>query len=252
MDVTAIFCKPLYYQQAVMATVDMTTRTPLKVEPLEDKEPLPWDTFNTTMFETLLNANSLGEEVRGDILPAKALPRYTEIIARARHGLLSLNTGAGSIVPPMVGLAIGAGVDPLESYLDWKGLSKAYAEAYRVLFARAMVDVLGSDFASSDVTQGQQQVTSEAVVLEPVFVYIVEGLLGLISIATIGLLVLSFLRKRYLRTNMGTIASVMSLVADNEPLLLEFADLDCCPVEDMQQMIGEKRYKLVDEDSHAS
>jgi hypothetical protein len=152
----------------------------------------------------------------------------------------------------MVGLAIGAGTDTLESYLEWKGLSKAYAEAYRVLFARAMVDVLGDNFSTYDSTPGQQRVTSEAVVLEPVFVYIVEGLLGLISIATIALLVLSFMRKRSLRTNMGTIASVISIVADNEPLLSDFADLDCCPVEDMEQIIGEKRYKLINEDSQIS
>jgi hypothetical protein len=235
-----------------MATVDMTTRMPLKVEPLTDKEPLPWHVFNTTMFETLLNAGSLSGEVRGDILPAKSPPRYIETIARARNGQLSLSVGAGSIVQPMVGLAIGAGTDTLESYLEWKGLSKAYAEAYRVLFARAMVDVLGNSFSTFDTTSGQQRVTSEAVVLESVFVYIVEGLLGLISIATIALLVLSLMQKRSLRTNMGTIASVMSIVADNEPLLLDFADLDCCPVEDMQHIIGEKRYKLINEDSRTS
>jgi hypothetical protein len=242
----------MYYQQAVTATVDMVTRAPLKLELLGDKEVLPWNIFNTTMFETLLNAGSLGDEVRRDVLPAKSLPKYIDTIARLRNGSLSLTSGAGSVVPPMVGLAIGAGRDPLENYLDWKTLSKAYADAYRVIFARAMVDVLGNDFATFQETHGQQQITSEAVVLEPVFVYIVEGLLGVISLATIALLVLSFLRRKSLRTNPSTIASVMSLVADSEPLLLDFADLDCCPVEDMHQIVGEKRYALIDDGSGTS
>jgi hypothetical protein len=198
--------------------------------------------FNTSTFEELLNAGSLGYEVRGDTLPAKSTPGYLESMAKTN---LSLTSGAGALTQPMVGLSVSVGNHPLEAYLDWKILSKSYADAYRVTFARAMIDVLGDNFQSSNNTTGEAQVITEAVVLEAVFVYIVEGFLGVVSLATLALLYLTCSRTRKLRTDPSTIASVMAIVADNEPLLSDFSELDCCTVEDMQTAIGQKRFKLV-------
>jgi hypothetical protein len=105
------------------------------------------------------------------------------------------------------------------------------------------VDVLGNN--TSRKTQGEQRVKTEAIVLEPVFVYIVGGFLGVVSIATIALLALTLTMKRNLKFNPSTIASVMAIVADNAPLLLDLQDLDCCTTEDMEKVLGSKRYKLV-------
>lgn len=186
--------------------------------------------------------------VRADTLPTDSTPRYWDLVASTN---LSLTSGTGAVLMPMVGLALASGTRPLEDYRDWQALSKAYADAYRLLFARAMVDVLGHDMKSTKLVKGQQHRGSEAVVLEPVFVHVVVGLLGVVSIATIALLVLSLIRLRKLRTNPSTIASVMSLVADNQPLLSDFADLDCCKAEDLQHIIGLKRYKLSNCDGRA-
>jgi hypothetical protein len=77
----------------------------------------------------------------------------------------------------------------------------------------------------------------------------VVGFLAVVSVATIALLVLSLTRRRNLRTDPSTIASIMAIVADNHPLLSDFADLDCCTMEDVQKILGDKRYKLVNDDS---
>lgn len=243
-----MFCKPTYYRQSVSATVDALTQTPKKVEPLGGKEILPWNIFNTSMFETSLNAGTLTFEVRSDTLPTYGLPTYLQSLAKTNISLITGVSG-GAVVQPMVGMALSLDTLPLDQYLNWQTLSKAYANAYRLIFARAMVDVLGNDFSESKSTTGKTQFSTEAVVLEPVFVYIVEGFLGAISLLAIALLVLSFMRKRKLRTNPSSIASVMSIVADNQPLLSDFSDLDCCTVEDIQKVVGQKRYKLVDSDS---
>jgi hypothetical protein len=228
--------------------VDRQTREPLRVEPLGDKQTLSWDILNTTNFEALLNSGYLGVKIRGDSLPTLNIPNYLEIIAST-----DLSIVAGT--QPMVGLALATSKRPLSDYLDWRVLSEAYATAYRLLFARAMVDILGTEtrtskeaFRTSKEAVGQQQVISEAVVLEPVFVHIVVGFLVVVSIATIALLVLSLTRKRNLRTDPSTIASIMAIVADDQMLLSDFADLDCCTEEDIQKVLSQKRYKLIIDD----
>jgi hypothetical protein len=220
----------------------MASRSPLDVRPLDDRRVLAPDVFNSSTFEQLLNELSLGYEVRGDNLPGKSAPRYLEPVAKTN---LSLTSGSGGLTQAMVGLSVGVSDLPLEDYLDWKILSKAYADAYRLSFARAMVDVLGTGFESSQISTGQSHVTSEAVVLEPVFVYIVEGFLGLVSIATLALLYLTCTRMRKLRTDPNTIASIMAIVSDSQSLLTEFSELDCCTLDDVQNAVGHKRYKLV-------
>jgi hypothetical protein len=245
-DVTAIFCWPGYYQQQVNATVDALTLAPLKIVPTGSKEPLTQGIFNQTAFEEQVGSGSSKYKVRGDTLPGSSMPDYLEKIAATN---VSFQTGSkgGGVVQPMVGLALAVSNRPLEDYMDWKALSKSYADAYRLLFARAMVDILGSNFETSDAIVGLEEYTTQAVVLEPVFTYIAEGLLGAISVATSVLLYLSVTRKRNLRSDPSTIASVMTLVADNDALLADFEELDCCTVKEVQEALAEKRFRLVDD-----
>jgi hypothetical protein len=230
----------------VSATIDTTTKTPLNIRTLGDKQRLAPEIFNSSTFEELLNMGSLNYEVRGNNLPAKSVPRYLESIAKTN---ISLTNGFGGFTQSMVGLSVGVSNQPLEDYLDWRVLSKAYADAYRLIFARAMVDVLGDEFQSSKDTVGEGRVTSEAVILEPVFVYVVEGLLGVVSLAALALLYLSWVRTRKLRTNPSTIASIMSLTADSQPLLSEFGKLDCCIMEDLEHAIENRCFKIVGDGS---
>jgi hypothetical protein len=118
-----------------------------------------------------------------------------------------------------------------------------------LMFARLMSDILGNDFRTSKNVDGQQKVTGEAVVLEPVFVHIVVGFLVIVSVGSLALLVLSSSRRRTLHTDLSTIASVMALVADNQTLLSDFAELDCCTWEDLHKILGQRRFKLVNDGS---
>ncbi|CAI9628309.1 unnamed protein product [Alternaria burnsii] len=244
-NVTAIFCEPTFYQQRVNATVDAKTKSPISVTLWGEKTPLPTDLFNATYLEIQMNGGS-GYEVRGDNLPLKSLPDYLERVAATN---ISVGTGptGGGFVQPMVGLSLAVSDRSLDAYLDWRVLSKSYADAYRLLFSRAMVDILGGDFKTFEPSTGEQQYSTQAVVVEPVFTYIAEGLLGVISIATLALLYLSVTRTRKLHSDPSTIASIMSLVADNEALLADFEDLDCCTMEEVQEKLGNKRYRLDDD-----
>lgn len=243
-NVTAIFCEPNYYQQRVNATVDRVSKTPLKVTVLEDKQLLSRDIFNATHWEAQITTGSSSQEIRGKSLPMSAVPDYVEYMTMTNLSILTGPSGGG-LVQRLVGLSLAVSALPLEDYLDWKVLSKSYADAYRLIFSRTMVDILGDSFASSEISTGIQQYTTEAVVLEPVFVYIVEGLLGAISLATIMLLYLSTTRTRNLYTDPSTIASVMSLVADSEQLLVDFSSIDCCAASELKTVLARKRFRLV-------
>jgi hypothetical protein len=216
--------------------------------------------FNKTNFEALLNVGTPAVELRGDILPTGNIPNYWESVAGTN---MSLRAGFSGMIQPMLGLALATTGRPMSDYLDWRTMSAAYDDAYQLLFARAMAEVLSTDSHTSNDTSngilrskqstseflGQRQVTSEAVVLEPVFVHIVVGFLSMVSLATIALLALSLIRKRNICTDPSTIASVMAIVSDNPMLLSDFADLDCCTEEDVQKVLAHKRYKLVNDNT---
>ncbi|KAH7078120.1 hypothetical protein BKA63DRAFT_552243 [Paraphoma chrysanthemicola] len=241
-NVAAVFCESRYWQQEVVATVDMLTSQPLAVQLTGERQSLALDMFNVTMFETLLNAGSLEREVRADVLPAKATPKYNGAIVDTD---LSLLYKTGTVVHPMVCLAALAGRQPLEAYLDWENLAKSYADAYKLTFARAILEVLGNKVTTSKQVSGQQRLITEAVVLEPIFVYVVEGLLAVVSISAIVLLYLSSKSRWNLARDPGTIASIMSLVADSPRLLSEFESLNCCTLDEMKDIVGNRRYKLI-------
>ncbi|KAF1954142.1 hypothetical protein CC80DRAFT_128575 [Byssothecium circinans] len=236
--VTSIFCEPMYYEQDVNATVDRITREPKKVVPLGPRRELPENVFNKTLLEVLL-ADTVhpGAARRGDFLPIQGIPKYIESRADT-----DLSIGDDSLA--MVGLASSVGGRPLQDYLDWKALSASYAKAYRLLFARAMVDVLGSEKGDSKQASGNQVVFLDAVYLEPVFTYIVIGLLAAVAICAAVLLYLSMTRTTALLSDPNTIASIMSLAADNSSLLADFKDLDCCTAKELQESIRDKEYKL--------
>lgn len=245
-NVTAIFCEPTFFEQTVNATVDMRTLLPTSTTPIGDKKALNPKLFNTTSLQIQMNGGT-GYEFRSNNLPIRKLPDYLERIADGNVSLLTGATG-NAAVQPMVGLSLAVGNQPLEEYLDAEVLGNSYADAYRLLFSRAMVDVLNGGVEGAAVNiSGRQDYTTQAVVVEPVFTYIVEAFLGVISMATLALLYLSVTRTRKLYSDPSTIASLMSLVADNEAFLAEFEDLDCCTLEDIHAVIGDKKYRLVDD-----
>ncbi|KAJ4373703.1 hypothetical protein N0V86_007846 [Didymella sp. IMI 355093] len=235
----------------VNATVDSQSLIPLDVKAIGEKQAIPDNIFNSTWLEIQMIGTSSGSEVRADVLPTKATPKYLEVLANTELSLTTGPVAGGGFVQPMVGLSVALAHQPLGDLLDWQVLAKSYANAYRLVFARLMRDILDVQ-GSNDSIVGQNQIRTEAVVLEPVFVYIVEGLLGAVSLATIVLLYLSVARDRNLRSDPSTIASIMSLVADNESLLAEFENLDCCTADAVQEIVAKKRYKLVGEGSQLS
>ncbi|KAF1994853.1 hypothetical protein P154DRAFT_548815 [Amniculicola lignicola CBS 123094] len=241
-NVTAMFCEPFYYSQEVKATVDVIHRTPVKVEPLGAKKQISSEMYNTTLFEAQLNSGASNSEVRG-ALPTRSYPNYLDRLTNTNMSLLN-----SEYLQRMAALAVLVDKRPLEDFLEFEGLKESYQSAYRLLFVRSMVEVLDQNFSSPAQIMGEREVRSQAVILVPLFTFIVEGLLGLVSLATIALLYFTMRIKRNLRSDPSTIASVMSLVAENQTLLSDFENLDCDSRESLEGVLSQRKFKLVDDD----
>ncbi|KAF1834095.1 hypothetical protein BDW02DRAFT_589154 [Decorospora gaudefroyi] len=238
-NVTRLYCMPFYYQQEVTATIDASTRRPLNVTTKSEKTPLPAEKWNSSFFGWQMNDGKNNEQSRGS-LPLLAWPDQLETVS-----FLPLSLGASGIeIVSMVGFSVGATPHSLEELLDPEALRSAYEATYRIIFARSMVEILDQDFTGATTINGSMEYLFTAVVVVPVFAYVVHGLLGFISFCSIALVVISLRRKWSLHSDPATIASIMALVSDNPALLHDFAKLDRIDMDDLQASLRDKRFQL--------
>jgi hypothetical protein len=209
----ALFCRPSYYEQSVQASIDASSKAPLEIITHGSKRPLSPGIFDQEDFQNALYleekpmfaapAFSTQIAMRTNNLPTVKLPRYLDMLSVSEI-TVKIDDSDHWDLPVMAAMAIMAGDRDLNDYLDPKVLAESYEKAYRLLFARYMTEVFTTDF-KSDLTNtpGHKHVVTEAVVLESVFVYIVEGLLAAVSIAGLGLLYFSLIRKKKLSSDPG-------------------------------------------------
>ncbi|KAF9691447.1 hypothetical protein EKO04_010599 [Ascochyta lentis] len=238
-EVTRLYCTPFYYEQDVIATIDAQTRAPLNVTATTEKRALPAEKWNSTFFEYQMNTGRADEFNRG-ALPLSFWPDQLETLSTYP---LSLGN-AGTILQPMAGYVVGASQRPLEQLLDPQALAASYESVYRIVFARSMLEILDHDFTTKSNSSGHYDYKMAAIVVVPVFTYVVEGLLGFASICGIVLLLISSRRTWTLRSDPATIASVQSLVADSTALLQDFSALDRASMEEIETSLKDKKFKL--------
>jgi hypothetical protein len=244
-NVTKLFCDPFYYQQEVVATVSAKTRSPIKIISRGEKQVLPVEKWNSSFFEDQMNAGSLNTRNRG-ALPLSTWPDQLETLSTYP---ISLTTG-GSMMTSMAGYVIGAAGRPLEELVEPEALKDAYQSAYRIIFARSMIEILDQDFRSTELVSGHVDYLQGVVTLVPVFTYIVQGFLGFVSICSMILLVISWRRNWTLSSDPATIASVQSLVAENTALLEDLGKLERLHPVDFEQSLKTKKFKLESNGHH--
>ncbi|KAK4541087.1 hypothetical protein LTR36_008312 [Oleoguttula mirabilis] len=236
---TTLFCEPTYYQRNVTATVRRSDLGILNYTATGNKRPLPSNMFDSRRLEWQMNSATQQQDVRGDI-PASTWPDQTERLSKLP---VSLQYNAAT-VPMMAGMAIGAYQRPLADYLDPETLRQSYEAAYRVLFARAMVDVLLPDFGEASSVSGERSYTTQAVYMVPGFTYAVEGLLAAVGLLATALLVLSIRTQVNLDSDPGSILALMALVAGDASLLHHFAQHGQSDESEMREALEGSRYSL--------
>lgn len=239
-NVTRLYCTPSYYEQEVTATIDAQTKAPINYIVTGEKIDLPAEKWNSTLFESQMNTGRVNEFNRRRSLPLSTWPDQIETISTYPVSLGS----QGTILPAMAAFAIGASQRPLEELLDPHALAAAYQSVYRIIFARSMLEILDQEYKDAETSVGHYDYVVTAIVVVPVFTYIVEGLLGLVSICGIALLLLSIRRSWGLHSDPATIASIQSLVAENPALLREFSMLDRASKDEVETNLKDKKFRL--------
>lgn len=237
--VTRLYCTPFYYEQEVMATIDAKTRAPINYTSTGDKRALPAEKWNSTFFEAQMNTGKVNEFNRAN-MPLSVWPDQLETISSYPISLGNY----GTILQPLAGYIIGVSDRPLHELLDPHALADVYQSVYRIVFARSMTVILDQDFDSEITSTGHYDYVAAAIVMVPVFTYVVEGLLGFVSICGIILFSISLERKWNICSDPATIAGVQSLVADNAALLQEFSTLDRASMEEIATSLRDKKFKL--------
>jgi hypothetical protein len=265
-NITAISCRPTYYERDVEATIDTAGNAPLNIRFLGPKRPLSEGIFNASSFESAISPrfDTRSSGYRANNLPGTDLPQYRK--ANTDPDLSPARVSLAAQQPYMTAMAFEISGRGIADFLDHQVLEDAYTSAYRLLFVRAMVDILDTDFSMrTHEINGRLAIRTEALIFEPIFTYLVECLLGLISISMLALLYMAITKPeckklidevgtlpmlvthtayQSLAYDLGSIAATLSMVADDSQLISTFEDLDCSSTSHLKRKLRKRTYVL--------
>lgn len=237
-NATTLFCKPTYYRQNASATVRRQDRQIVNITTTGNKLPVPATMFNPGRLEGQMNSAIQQRTVRGEI-PSSRWPDQREQLSK-----LPLSIYDGDQVPMMAGMAIGADNRPLQDYLDPHTLAQSYEAAYRLLFARAMIDVLQADFSTASTANGTRCYHVEAVYMVPGITYAVEAILCVSVLLALTLWAIGLRSRVLLRDDPGSIATLMTMTSNDESLLECFSRFEGMHDRDCKQLLDGERYRV--------
>ncbi|KAF2437075.1 hypothetical protein EJ08DRAFT_623554 [Tothia fuscella] len=235
-NVTTRWCRSKYYTQDVKATIALPEMRVITYHTVGDPSPLPVDIFNASNFEAAMSMGHQRNTQRSEF-PTINWPSQQSFLSNMPLNLKYL--------PKMTPFAIGATQRSADDYLDPKILDDSYQAAYRILFARQMVNVLSADLDPSAITTGERRYLTQSIIVVPAFAYVVEAFLGLIICLASSLLYWSWRRPLKLRSDPATLAATMSLVADDSRVLSLFKPCDRASNKDLETIFGRTNFKLV-------
>ena len=218
--VTRLFCETEYYQREVLATVDRDDGRILEVANIGPKSPLPAELFNTSTFEAQISNAKQQHLVRG-VLPTTNWPDQ-----RPQLSKLPITISSYSEMSNIFGLAVGAYPRDFDDYMDPETLASSLQAAHRLLFVRAMVDVLAADYDDSNTMNGTRVYQTEAVRVVQRFAYAVEALLGIVTLMAFVLLAVTWFDVVNLRTDPDSLSALMLLVKGQPGILEHFSQHD--------------------------
>jgi hypothetical protein len=240
-NVTAIFCRADYFQQSVMATVDGATKKPLSFDVVGSRENLSGTSFNLTAFDIAMNDQELPLSTTWKSLAVPNAPRF-KYGDEGRYGSLD-------DTPFVSAIAIAMEKRLIEEYFDVSTMMDSYRQAYKLVFSRAMNEALKTNVTYPATVPGTSTYTLESVVLEPVFTNVVTSLLSMVALCAAAALYISFRESRsttasHLTSDPGTVAAVMSLVAEDDRLLSRFAKMEKHSLPLLAREFGKARFGL--------
>lgn len=215
--ITAIYCRPSYYKQQVIATVEAASLRPNSdsIEVLTEKEELTESEFNSTAFEFLI----------GNGVPEVILPRdwpFERVIEQ--HPRIA-DKNISKPVSNMVGFALAGQDRHVDEYSDPQLLQDIYTAAHKRLFSAAM-----NRLARNETDFVNRTATSDfpltGVIVSRSFATAVESLLVIVAIATCCLLWLCRKAPCNLDANPSSITRFVAIFRNSREVLGSFKSVD--------------------------
>jgi hypothetical protein len=218
---TRLFCETSYHQQNVTATINQADGRIVASANSGLKATLPPGIFNTSIFEDQISNAVQQNRIRG------ALPSYAWPDQRPKLAELPV-TIADSFaeMTNIFGLAVGAYPMDFDDYMDPQVLTTAVQAAHRILFARAMVDVLADGYDETTTVNGTKVYQIEAVRIVSRFAYAVEAVLALIFLMIVALVAVTWHDIINLRKDPDSLSALMLLVKGQPAILEQFSQHD--------------------------
>lgn len=218
---TRLFCETSYHQQNVTATVNQADGSIEEITNVGSKAPLSPGLFNTSVFEDQISNAMQQNRIRG-VLPSYAWPDQRPKLAKLPVTIADSFQEMTNIF----GLAVGAYPVDFEDYMDAEVLTTAVQAAHRLLFARAMVDVLADGYEESAIVNGTKVYNTEAVRIVIRFAYAVEAVLGVIVLMIVVLTAVTWRDTINLRKDPDSLSALMLLVKGQPAILEQFSQHD--------------------------
>ncbi|THV67308.1 hypothetical protein D6C81_06928 [Aureobasidium pullulans] len=238
LEGTTLWCKPTYYQQEVNATIAPPSMSVLNIAAIGPKEPLPADLVNITDFEWSLSQGYEVNNNRGQY-PTSTWPTpYDQLHSHFPELYWDI------YLPTLASFALGAYQRPVADYLDPEVLKDSYQAAYRLLLARKLADILLSDFEDGKQSPGTRHYSTQALIMVPTFVYVVEGLLAMTIVAALTVISIPSWRKTNLVSEPASLAAMMALSGNDSRLVQTMSGKDCATSTELENSYRHTTFAL--------
>ncbi|PUU76809.1 hypothetical protein B9Z19DRAFT_1129183 [Tuber borchii] len=233
LDLNALYCKPSYHYQTHEVTVDGTSGSIMKAEPVGRRT-------NFTQEDKVIDIIRFEGNV-GDAATVPGVnPGYFS--AFAPNGEIKL--ADWHLVYPRNQISYVRGLSPgnkFDDYRDPMTFRNGLDRMHKLLFNNALETLLVDDSDGEEVV-GKRVVTNTGIVVVPLIAHILAGTLGLVVVCLGGVFLVSNDRQNNLASDPDTLGTKMALVAHSEMLLRDFNGTDECSAPDL--CMEPRKYKL--------
>ncbi|KAL7918587.1 hypothetical protein ACQKWADRAFT_303701 [Trichoderma austrokoningii] len=245
VNVTALFCQPSYYKQQVTVTVVTDGYKPqnTSIQPVSPRETLSEKEFNSTSFEFLIATGMPMEQIL-DITRDFPFEQVVELEPRLDRTNLTMP------VSNMVGYALAGRNELATPYRDPSALHQAFNRAHKYLFAIAVNQLLSNETTVGGNSTAVSSFQQSGIIVSRLFSALVEGLLVLVAIFTIGLLWTCHTSTSYLNANPSSIARLVAIFRNGPETNELFRPVDHADEKSLRRLFQRDTFRLVRSDNN--
>lgn len=176
-DFTALFCVPKYYVETMTTIVNASSQAIINQTSITERVEVPGDVFNTTHIARLISSSSpLGGDSTG----------FAQDAQTVRLGFAIPMSSAASY-------AVALSQSSIPDFMTTSGLSQGLEKMHKLVFTQAF-SFMTLPVLDGSTIKGARKDTPGAIVLVRTFSIIVETVLAVVVLMTVGLWYLTFRR----------------------------------------------------------